>query len=112
MLVDWGNGQSMKIILSQGLRCVHEHVSPGGHAHEGECAHLFYASRGRPRVCRGNAPQVQRHIAQTQWRSCLQTPCMGKDLLLFTADDLVADLRMTRFGARKALVLRDAFLRG
>ena len=36
----------------------------------------------------------------------------GKDLLLFTADDLVADLRMTRFGARKALVLRDAFLRG
>ena len=36
----------------------------------------------------------------------------GKDLLMFTADDLVADLRMTRFGARKALALRDAFLRG
>ena len=36
----------------------------------------------------------------------------GKDLLLLTADDLVADLRMTRFGARKALSLRDAFLRG
>ena len=36
----------------------------------------------------------------------------GKDLLLFTADDLVADLRMTRFGARKALALRDACLRG
>ena len=36
----------------------------------------------------------------------------GKDLLMFTADDLVADLRMTRFGARKALALRDAVLRG
>ena len=36
----------------------------------------------------------------------------GKDLLLLTADDLVADLRMTRFGARKALSLRDAGLRG
>ena len=36
----------------------------------------------------------------------------GKDLLMFTADDLVADLRMTRFGAHKALALRDAFIRG
>ena len=36
----------------------------------------------------------------------------GKDFLLFTAGDFVADLRMTRFGARKALALRDAFLRG
>ena len=37
----------------------------------------------------------------------------GKDLLLLlTAGDLVADLRMTRFGARKALSLRDALLRG
>ena len=36
----------------------------------------------------------------------------GEDLLRFTGDDLVADLRMARFGARKALALRDAFLRG
>ena len=65
--MDWGNGQSMNINMSQGQRCVHETVSTGGCAHEGAVAHGF---------------------------------------------DLVADLRMTRFGAHKALALRDAFLRG
>ena len=32
--------------------------------------------------------------------------------MAFTEDELVADLRMTRFGARKILALRDSFLRG
>ena len=93
-----------------------QRVRAAPHRTETEASWLQRASQPRETMSRWSVADVSAFfeskdavgLATTFTANAVQ----GEDLLRFTGDDLVADLRMTRFGARKALALRDAFLRG
>ena len=137
MFLDWGNGQSRKIKTPQRQRRVHADVLSARNLHLLQTDHWLADTRNVEQVWLQAPVFPTDGPAATQPRQTMSrwsvadvsaffeskdavglataftaNAVQGEDLLRFTGDDLVADLRMTRFGARKALALRDAFLRG